>query len=68
MMLRRIGQVLPVAAKTQGAEIVLQRGQAKPIKPKKPLLKLGPPKPPPQKPGPQKLPLPAPPKPAQPPL
>lgn len=47
MMLRRIGQVLPVQAKPSAAEIVLQRGQAKPIKPKKPLmpplLKLGPP-------------------------
>jgi transmembrane sensor len=45
MMLRRIGQVLPVQAVPSAAEIVLQRGQAKPIKPKKPLvqslLKLG---------------------------
>jgi transmembrane sensor len=38
MMLRRIGQVLPVEAKPSAAEIVLQRGQAKPIKPKKPLM------------------------------
>jgi transmembrane sensor len=53
MMLRRIGQVLPVQAKPSAAEIVLQRGKAKPIKPKKPLmpslLKLGAAKPPPPK-------------------
>lgn len=45
MMLRKIGQVLPVVAKPSAAEIILQRGRAKPIKPKKPLvqslLKLG---------------------------
>lgn len=54
MMLRRIGQVLPVKAKPSAAEILLQRGQSKPIKPQKPLaqslLQLGGAKPPPQKP------------------
>lgn len=46
MMLRRIGQVLPVEAKALPAEIVLQRARPKPAKPKKAplvqsLLKLG---------------------------
>jgi transmembrane sensor len=71
MMLRRIGAVLPVVAKPRAAEIVLQRGQSKPVKAKKAplmqsLLKLGGkprllPKPaPPKTPAPSKTPAPPP--------